>query len=420
MGQQGNSGVVDAARPSRAGGRSDTSGDCTDTTPSAGKRADSHQSGSSEPKLGGYKDKPWLLRFWEGITFYPWLRLLVRNRFRVAPARLLMAIFLLGIGVFNLVLAIVQLVVWGRRITRTKIDRHPIFILGHWRAGTTWLHELMVLDPRHTFPDTYTCFAPNHCLVSRGWLSRMISVFMPTLRPMDNMPAGWDKPQEDEFALCNMGLPSPYLTIAFPNEPPQYPEYLTLRSLPPAALGRWKRAFVRFLQCVTLARPGADRAQVAAAHLPGQDATGTVSRRPVRPHRPRPDGGLRLDGESLEAALPRPGAPAAALPGPGRARLRTRSCGCTRRSSRIGRWSPRAASAKSATRTWWPIPSPRCGGSTRSWTSANSSRPCPALEKYVEGRADYQRNRYEIPPETRAEIVRRWGGFMRKYGYGEK
>ena len=34
---------------------------------------------------------------------------------------------------------------------------------------------------------------------------------------MDNMKAGWDRPQEDEFGLCMMGQPSPYLTIAFPN-----------------------------------------------------------------------------------------------------------------------------------------------------------------------------------------------------------
>jgi len=48
---------------------------------------------------------------------------------------------------------------------------------------------------------------------------------------MDNMKAGWTRPQEDEFALCMLGLPSPYLTLAFPNRPPQYPEYLDLEGL---------------------------------------------------------------------------------------------------------------------------------------------------------------------------------------------
>jgi hypothetical protein len=41
---------------------------------------------------------------------------------------------------------------------------------------------------------------------------------------MDNMAAGWDRPQEDEFALCMLGMQSPYLKIAFPNRPEPYPE----------------------------------------------------------------------------------------------------------------------------------------------------------------------------------------------------
>ena len=52
---------------------------------------------------------------------------------------------------------------------------------------------------------------------------------------MDNMTAGWDCPQEDEFALCNMGLRSPYLTIAFPNHPPQDQEFFELAEVSPRA-----------------------------------------------------------------------------------------------------------------------------------------------------------------------------------------
>ena len=71
---------------------------------------------------------------------------------------------------------------------------------------------------------------------------------------MDNMEAGWDRPQEDEFALCNMGSPSPYLTIAFPNRPPQDQEYFDLEGLSPQARERWKRRLVWFLKCVTVRR----------------------------------------------------------------------------------------------------------------------------------------------------------------------
>ena len=48
-----------------------------------------------------------------------------------------------------------------------------------------------------------------------------------------------------------MGIPSPYLTIVFPNQTPRHSEYLTLDGIPPEDLERWKRVLRWFLQCVT-------------------------------------------------------------------------------------------------------------------------------------------------------------------------
>src|SRR5262249_14518448 len=67
--------------------------------------------------------------------------------------------------------------------------------------------------------------------------------------------AGWDRPQEDEFALCMLGVPSPYLTVAFPNHSPQCREYLDLEQLAPRRRATWKREFYRFLQHVTFRNP---------------------------------------------------------------------------------------------------------------------------------------------------------------------
>src|SRR5207249_4401986 len=121
----------------------------------------------------------------------------------------------------------------------------------HWRTGTTLLHELLILDDRHTFPNTYECLEPNHFLLTERLVARYLHFLMPSRRPMDNMRAGWDRPQEDEFALCMMGQPSPYLTIAFPNHPPEYPEYLDFDGVRPAAVAAWKKAYYRYLQALT-------------------------------------------------------------------------------------------------------------------------------------------------------------------------
>jgi hypothetical protein len=52
-----------------------------------------------------------------------------------------------------------------------------------------------------------------------------------------------------------LGQPSPYLTIAFPNQPPKFPEYLDLQGPTPRALTSWKKTFLHFLQTLTFKDP---------------------------------------------------------------------------------------------------------------------------------------------------------------------
>ncbi|HVA87869.1 MAG TPA: sulfotransferase, partial [Candidatus Saccharimonadales bacterium] len=90
---------------------------------------------------------------------------------------------------------------------------------------------------------------PNAFRLTRSWVTKL-EYLMPERRPTDNMTMGWDLPQEDEFALVNLGVPSPYLTIAFPNERPAAQAYLDLETLPMADRERWKDGLGRFLQSV--------------------------------------------------------------------------------------------------------------------------------------------------------------------------
>lgn len=197
---------------------------------------------------------PWTARCWHGTLLWPWLKFLGRHRFRIHPLRIPLACTVSGVAALNSALAGVQRLVYGRRLRQVRIEQPPLFIIGHWRSGTTLLHELLVSDPQFTFPTFYQCFAPNHFLVSK-WLFGRFHFLLPPQRPMDNMVTGWDRPQEEEFALCAMGLPSPYFTMAFPNDPPDYEEYLDLGGLSAAERERWKAGLLEFLRRVTLAAP---------------------------------------------------------------------------------------------------------------------------------------------------------------------
>jgi hypothetical protein len=197
------------------------------------------------------KDKPpWAPRMWQGCDFFAFLKLLARNRFAVGFRYWYIAIIACFVTLSHTLLRIVQDAVYRRALRKVKVHA-PIFILGHWRTGTTLLHELMICDERFGYPTTYQCMDPNDFLLTEGVFRRWLSFLIPSRRPMDNMKTGFDRPQEDEFALCMLGEGSPYLTIAFPNHPPQCQEYLDLENLSARKLRRWKRTIKQFLKRVT-------------------------------------------------------------------------------------------------------------------------------------------------------------------------
>jgi hypothetical protein len=199
--------------------------------------------------------REWTPHIWEGSGLFAWLRLLLRNNLAVSPSHLYIAFIVTFVSLGHTVLRVLQDAWYGTRLDRVPISHAPLFIVGHWRTGTTLLHEMLILDERHNYPNTYQCLEPNHFLMTEKLFTRLFRFLLPSRRPMDNMPAGWERPQEDEFALCMMGQPSPYLTIAFPNHPPQDQEAFDLDRLPPRARRAWKAAFLRFLRHLTYRDP---------------------------------------------------------------------------------------------------------------------------------------------------------------------
>ncbi|HIQ22719.1 MAG TPA: sulfotransferase [Planctomycetes bacterium] len=200
---------------------------------------------------------PWYQgRLWHGMDLLGWLRLLVRNRFAVSPSRWPLAASITLASAVNRLLRSVQHSRFGQRVGQVQITPDPVFIIGHWRTGTTMLHELLALDPGHRPPTTYESLVPNHFLLTGDWLPRRLWFVLPRRRPMDNMRMSFDRPQEDEAALCLRGTPSPFATVAFPNRPTQYARYGDLESLTSHQRTRWQRDFRRYLQELLFRRPG--------------------------------------------------------------------------------------------------------------------------------------------------------------------
>jgi hypothetical protein len=185
-----------------------------------------------------------------GLTFGEWLRLLWENRFAVDPPFWARAAFL------TLTSAITSQDRWresllhGRKIAATEVPP-PLFILGHWRGGTTHLHNLMVRDPQFGYPTLFQVFYPRVFIGSHWTYSQIAKIALTSHRIIDNVAHGIEQPNEDEFALMALTFMSPYMSWAFPRRREHYDRYLTLRGVPEAELRRWKEAFVSFLKKLT-------------------------------------------------------------------------------------------------------------------------------------------------------------------------
>ena len=373
---------------------------------------------SNQPATGttGAKDRPWHMRAWSGINVSGWLGALVRNRFAVSPTRVPMATILTGLCFFNSSMALLQSLLYGRRIRRTEIADAPIFVVGHWRSGTTLVHELLVCDPRHTYPDTYSCFGPNHFLLTQRLLVRWIGFLLPPQRPMDNMAIRWEYPQEDEWALCNMGLPSPYLTILFPNRP-QCPEYLDLRGISEADRERWKAKLLWFLRCLTVREPKR-----------------IVLKTPVHTARIRTLREMFPDARFVHVVRD----PYVIYP----STIHTWRRMYRYHGVQVPRYEGLEEHVLDTFVRMYEVfeedvrdvpPSRFC--EVRYEDLARDpvdqlraiydglgldgfDQVLPAAQAYAARTADYQPNRYELPPETRDRITARWGSYIEKYGYG--
>ncbi len=353
---------------------------------------------------------------WEGCDFFAWIRLLAGNHFAVEWRYLYIAVIVTVVSFCHLLLRLVQEAWLGRCIARTPIREAPLFIIGHWRTGTTLLHELLILDPRHTYPNTYECLEPNHFLLSERFLTRWLRFLMPSRRPMDNMAAGWDRPQEDEFALCMMGVPSPYLTIAFPNRPPQCSEFLDLVGITPRALAAWKRGFLLLLRRLTF-----------------KDPRRLVLKSP--PHTCRIPVLLELFPDARFVHIVRD--PYVVFPSTvnlWKSLYRTHGLQkptfagleeyvfqtFVRLYERLEQGRKRLAPDRFHELRYEDLVRDPVGQMRALYEQiglGNFEEVRPRLEQYVAGLSGYERNRYELTPAQREAIARRWGPVIERYGY---
>ena len=109
-------------------------------------------------------------------------------------------------------------ILFSKKLSRTPLPKSPVFILGHWRSGTTLLHNAMAQDKQFAFINTFQSVFANQFFASRWLFKPIMRLLMPEKRPADNVLLSPELPQEEGIALSNINSFGFYNFFYFPRD----------------------------------------------------------------------------------------------------------------------------------------------------------------------------------------------------------
>ncbi|HWS01677.1 MAG TPA: sulfotransferase [Prolixibacteraceae bacterium] len=153
-----------------------------------------------------------------------------------------------------------QFLIFGYRIRKTRITEDPVFILGHYRSGTTYLQKLMASDKRFGCLTNYDAlFSHSNLLFGKSMqpgLQKLINIFKIQNPFFHNSIVLLSEPTEEDDFLINKGSAySAYWGMIFPR---RWREWLngSAQFSNPGYLSGWKAEYLKTLKYVTFKNHG--------------------------------------------------------------------------------------------------------------------------------------------------------------------
>jgi len=187
-----------------------------------------------------------------GMRLSRFIKLIMKNGMSIHPKYLVRFLFLLQNGVWASIFHRKEKSIYKELIKKHKLPEDPIIIIGHWRTGSTFLHQLLALDQNLVTSNVFQGSIPDSFLTSRKSYEPIMGKALRGTRPMDQVKLSMDEPLEDEYALFRLCRYSPLEKVIFPGNESyflnDFPEYLPKGE----KLEEWKSALIYFYKKLTI------------------------------------------------------------------------------------------------------------------------------------------------------------------------
>lgn len=162
--------------------------------------------------------------------------------------------------ILSLPLSFLQYMIFDRKINRTVISQAPVFILGHYRNGTTYLQKLLIKGNHYGYLTNYDAlFANSNLLLGRrirGVFQNVINLFR-IKNPFfnDSILLLSEPTEEDDYLMNRVSAYSAYWGLLFPKK---WREWLncSIQMSIPEYLEGWKKEYLKTLKYITFKNRG--------------------------------------------------------------------------------------------------------------------------------------------------------------------
>ena len=143
-----------------------------------------------------------------------------------------------------------QILVYRNRIQTIDFKNNaPVFVIGHWRSGTTHLHYLLSKDNQFSYLEAFQAFFFRVALVSKKSMKPLLNKLMPRTRPQDNVAIDAGAPTEEEHPLTNLTHRSSMHSFFFPKNQNYFTHY-HLFETSEKSISQWKKSYKRLRQVI--------------------------------------------------------------------------------------------------------------------------------------------------------------------------
>lgn len=204
------------------------------------------------------KKPDWLIFQEEIMAGYTWgniFNLMLENKAHVSPRYIPRFGYALAIVSFTTPFRILQKYKLKKIVSNIKLKHDPVFVMGNYRTGTTYMITTLSKDPNRAFTSNLLAYTFPFYFTLPSLSRKIVVSSLPEKRPMDNVLLSADEPTEEEYCLGSFSKYGYYHGMVFPQAFRKMAKYHSFKGLPDDEK-QWKKDYDYVIRSLTYLADG--------------------------------------------------------------------------------------------------------------------------------------------------------------------